>query len=290
MVPGDTCQQARLGLAAGKMAAAGLLAGETPVDMAGPGIEFLDYREYMYGDDAKHIDWRASARLGLSQGKLYMRVYRAERKARIAWLVDLSRSMFHLWKPFAAAFLVGVASTLSEKLGDTVQPVFYASSVDSYPPMRPAEAAWLAVRKICEQAGGGRLRIGDAVGLAARAARGKPLIAFTDYGAPVRDYIRLKRAVESAYGWLAVFAVATPGERGVVPPGLVYLYGVERGGGAPVSLEEYARRARRHIRLVREAVGEGRLVEAASPGGKRLSVEAALAYMRWRSRLPVVTR
>ena len=284
--PGEHCREARLGLRAGRAVAAGLLAGENPVDRPGPGIEYMDYREYMYGDDIRHVDWRISARLGAAQGKLYLRVYRAERRARLAWLVDLSSSMGYLWKPRAAAFLLGLASTLSARLGDTVQPLLVSDRVEVYPPMRPQEAAWLAVKKICSGGLHGSLGPGDAAADAAAIARGRTLVAFTDYASSPRGYRLLRRAVEAAGGWPAAFIVATPGELGEVPPGTVYLYSPEGGGAGPVSLLEYSRRAREHVILVKEALGRGRLYEARAPGGRRMAVEAALAYAGWRYRLP----
>lgn len=282
----DPCREARLGLKAGRAVAAGLLMGENPVERAGPGIEFMDYREYMYGDDIRHVDWRVSARLGAAQGKLYLRVYRAERRARIVWLVDLSSSMGYLWKPRAAAFLLGLASTISSRLGDTVEPILVSSRVEVYPPMSPQVAAWLAVKRICGHGLHGRLGPGDAAEKAAAVSRGKTLVAFTDYASQPRGYRLLRRAVEAAGGWAAAFIVATGGERGEVPPGTVYLYNPEGGGVGPVSLEEYSRRARTHVILVKEALGRGRFYEARAPGGRRVAVEAALAYAGWRCRMP----
>ncbi len=56
----------------------------------GSSLEFMDYREYMPGDDLRHVDWRAFARTD----KLSVRLYREEIRPFVEILVDLSASMF----------------------------------------------------------------------------------------------------------------------------------------------------------------------------------------------------
>ena len=53
------------------------------------GLEFDDFREYMYGDDVRHIDWLVSAR----EGKTVIRRYREEREIEILFILDSSLSM-----------------------------------------------------------------------------------------------------------------------------------------------------------------------------------------------------
>jgi uncharacterized protein (DUF58 family) len=38
--------------------------GETPIEFPGIGSEFFDTREYVSGDDIRHVNWKATARLG----------------------------------------------------------------------------------------------------------------------------------------------------------------------------------------------------------------------------------
>ncbi len=52
-------------------------------------VEFADYRQYVSGDDLKHLDWKVYAR----NERLYVRQYEEERNLRVYLLVDGSRSM-----------------------------------------------------------------------------------------------------------------------------------------------------------------------------------------------------
>lgn len=55
----------------------------------GSSVEFSDFREYLFGDDVRRLDWNAYARLG----KLYMKLYQEEREGIFSFYLDLSPSM-----------------------------------------------------------------------------------------------------------------------------------------------------------------------------------------------------
>lgn len=55
----------------------------------GTSLEFQEYREYMPGDDIRHLDWAAYAR----SDSLMVRLYREEISPRMEVLLDTSRSM-----------------------------------------------------------------------------------------------------------------------------------------------------------------------------------------------------
>lgn len=56
---------------------------------AGSSVEFQEYREYLFGDDTRHLDWAAFAR----SDTLMVRMYREEISPRAEILLDASRSM-----------------------------------------------------------------------------------------------------------------------------------------------------------------------------------------------------
>ncbi len=67
-----------------------LLAGRHRSRVRGRGLDFIELRQYLPGDDTRAIDWRASARTGRTQVRVY-----AEERDRPTWLVvDQRMSMF----------------------------------------------------------------------------------------------------------------------------------------------------------------------------------------------------
>jgi uncharacterized protein (DUF58 family) len=66
-----------------------MLSGNYRSVFKGQGMEFEEARHYQWGDDAKAIDWNASARLGTP----FIKVFREERELTILLLLDASASM-----------------------------------------------------------------------------------------------------------------------------------------------------------------------------------------------------
>ncbi len=69
--------------------AAGFISGSHRSAYHGFSVEFAEHRQYVPGDDIRHIDWRAFGR----QDRLYIREYEEETNLRCNLLVDTSRSM-----------------------------------------------------------------------------------------------------------------------------------------------------------------------------------------------------
>lgn len=67
----------------------GSLQGAHKSPLKGFSIEFADYRQYVKGDDLRHLDWKAYAR----NERLYIRQYEEESNLRVYLLVDGSKSM-----------------------------------------------------------------------------------------------------------------------------------------------------------------------------------------------------
>lgn len=63
--------------------------GMRPRRARGEGTEFESLREYVCGDDPRHVDWRASAR----RGRLIVRQYQTERRHTVIVAVDTGRLM-----------------------------------------------------------------------------------------------------------------------------------------------------------------------------------------------------
>lgn len=63
--------------------------GERMAKEAGQSVEFHDFRPYQAGDELRYVDWRVYAR----SGRLYTRLYQAERTIHLHLLLDTSASM-----------------------------------------------------------------------------------------------------------------------------------------------------------------------------------------------------
>src|SRR2546422_3280657 len=67
----------------------GFLSGMHRSPYFGQSVEFLQHREYVTGDDLRHVDWKVWAR----QDRLYVKQYEEETNLRCTLLVDISNSM-----------------------------------------------------------------------------------------------------------------------------------------------------------------------------------------------------
>ncbi|NUN50076.1 MAG: DUF58 domain-containing protein [Candidatus Brocadiae bacterium] len=72
-----------------RRAFAGRLQGERRSTKRGVSIEFADFREYVAGDDPRHLDWNAAARMD----RLYLKLFVEEEDLSVHFLVDVSASM-----------------------------------------------------------------------------------------------------------------------------------------------------------------------------------------------------
>ncbi|HZT30452.1 MAG TPA: DUF58 domain-containing protein [Bryobacteraceae bacterium] len=67
----------------------GLVGGHNPSRFAGAGQEFLDHRNFHYGDDLRAVNWRAYLRLE----KLFLKMFQVEPRVPVRILLDTSESM-----------------------------------------------------------------------------------------------------------------------------------------------------------------------------------------------------
>lgn len=67
----------------------GFLSGMHRSPYFGQSVEFLQHREYVMGDDLRHVDWKVWAR----QDRLYVKQFEEDTNLRCTLLVDVSASM-----------------------------------------------------------------------------------------------------------------------------------------------------------------------------------------------------
>ena len=67
----------------------GNLAGAHKSPLSGFAVEFAGHREYVWGDDPKHIDWRVY----FTRGKYFVKQYEMETNLVCHFVLDTSASM-----------------------------------------------------------------------------------------------------------------------------------------------------------------------------------------------------
>jgi uncharacterized protein (DUF58 family) len=121
-----------------------MLSGNYRSVFKGQGMEFEEARHYQWGDDAKAIDWNASARLGTP----FIKVFLEERELTILLLLDASASMrcgiTNLWgnarglSPYEQALITAALIAFSsERGGQRVGAFIFDSKIDRvFPPRK----------------------------------------------------------------------------------------------------------------------------------------------------------
>src|SRR5512143_2897752 len=114
----------------------GVLHGDYRTLFRGYGLDLADLREYVYGDDVRHIDWNVTARLQTP----YVREYNEEREVAAWFVLDLSPSVAfgsrELQKRGVSAEFVAVLARILTRHGNRVGALCYGSSVDTVIPAR----------------------------------------------------------------------------------------------------------------------------------------------------------
>jgi uncharacterized protein (DUF58 family) len=87
LTPEELRELRRLHLSAGRRVDS-LFAGEYRAVVKGQGMEFEEVRQYVPGDDVRHLDWNVTARTG----DPHVKVFREERQVTVMLAVDVSGS------------------------------------------------------------------------------------------------------------------------------------------------------------------------------------------------------
>ncbi|MDG2526796.1 DUF58 domain-containing protein [Stenotrophomonas sp. HITSZ_GD] len=96
------------------------ITGPSPSALRGRGMEYAESREYVVGDDARHIDWRLTARSGRAHTKLFQ----AERERLSLIVADTAPTLYFgtrvRFKSVQAARAAAVAAWQAQRQGDRV--------------------------------------------------------------------------------------------------------------------------------------------------------------------------
>ncbi len=109
-------------------------AGEYKSSFKGTGIEFVDVREYLPGDDVRSIDWKVTARMG----RPYVKKFVEERELMVLLCVDASGSSHfgtkNQLKIEQAALIAATLAFSAVRNNDKVGLLFFTDRVEKYIP------------------------------------------------------------------------------------------------------------------------------------------------------------
>ena len=101
------------------------LSGRHQSGMRGRGMDFSEMKQYVQGDDARNMDWKATRRTG----KPYIRVYNEERDRNVWLVISQMNSMFfgstERMKSVSAAHTAALFAFKALETGDRVGAVVY---------------------------------------------------------------------------------------------------------------------------------------------------------------------
>jgi uncharacterized protein (DUF58 family) len=110
----------------------GFLTGLHRSPYVGFSVEFASHREYVAGDDPRHVNWKIYAR----QGRLYVKEYSAETNLNLYLMLDVSSSMecanTGVSKRTYAAALAAALAVLALKQQDAVGITLFADRVTGH--------------------------------------------------------------------------------------------------------------------------------------------------------------
>ena len=137
----------------------GLMKGERKSKKKGQSVEFADYRNYVKGDDLRHLDWNLYARLD----RLFIRLFQEEEDLHFYVLIDNSLSMdfgspskLHYARQIAASLgFIGLCN-----MDRVVIEAFNDNITQSLPAVRGRKSLWrlLDFLQKIESAGPSNLR------------------------------------------------------------------------------------------------------------------------------------
>lgn len=128
-----------------------VLMGGYRTSFKGQGVQFSEHREYMPGDDVRHIDWKVSAR---TRDPL-IKKFEEERELTVLMIIDVSGSKEfgsrNVLKSEMAAEIAGMIAAAAIHTGDKVGAMLFSSEVEKI--IRPNKGQAHILRLIREVLG-----------------------------------------------------------------------------------------------------------------------------------------
>lgn len=136
-------------------------AGEYRSAFRGRGMEFEEVRQYVPGDDIRHIDWNVTARTGHP----HVKEFREERQLTMQLVLDVSGSVAfggggsdgRTDKRLQIARMAGALAFAAIRNGDRVGLMTFSDRVERFlPPRRTRGHAWTVLRAAFDRSAVGR--------------------------------------------------------------------------------------------------------------------------------------
>ena len=105
------------------------MVGNNPSIFQGEGYDFIELREYMPGDDIRHIDWNITAKLQ----KPYIKIFREERELNVVIASMLNGSVYFGSKRFKQDVIAEISAMLSFstiKNGDSLSSYIFSDKLE----------------------------------------------------------------------------------------------------------------------------------------------------------------
>lgn len=188
----------------------GVMAGLHRNPHRGASVEFAEYKEYAAGDELKHIDWRAYARVD----RYYVKQFEDETNVRAFLLLDTSNSMNFGFDgvptkfSYAASLLASLAWLLLQQ-GDAPGLLLFNDAPRTFLPPTSKRTQLDDICTVLDQARvGGATRLDSALSRIAESIRARSLVVIaSDMIDANDDALKLARVLRARGMEVAVFHI-----------------------------------------------------------------------------------
>ncbi len=194
--------------------AEGVLTGLHKSPLRGASVEFAQHREYVPGDELRHIDWKAYAK----SDRYQIKQFEDETNLRSFLLVDTSNSMQYGEKGHtkleAASVLAAALGYLLLRQGDAVGLLTFGERLGTYvPPRARPDHFWNLVRTLEHAPAGGQTDLVRALShIAEVAGRRAVVFVFSDCLDFDLKFVSLCRQLRRRRHHVEVFQILHPDE------------------------------------------------------------------------------
>lgn len=270
--------------------ALGNLAGGHRSPLAGFAVEFAGHREYVFGDDPRHVDWR----LYYTRDKLFIKQYEMETNFVCHLVLDVSASMrYGQGDANKLDYAAKLATTLGYAIIRQNDKVSLATADETLRGFIPPAHSLAQVHRMVEHLGAVQpdktTRLADAlVELAGRSGRRAIVMIFSDFFTEPDEIEPALQQLRFRDHEVVLFRVLHPDEREFRLDGMTKFLGLEHDGEELAQAEDIragylAALAEQTLQLI-ELCSRNR-IELVEVDSGRQAAESLVDYLDRRSRL-----